>query len=89
MRHTFATTALDAGVPLRDVQDSMGYRDPRTTRLYDRTREPLPQRHLRRRRRANRLRADLAAGERLAGRPGVTSPQTCHPSPQGYAREPQ
>lgn len=41
MRHTFATTALDAGVPLRDVQDSMGHRDPRTTRLYDRTRGSL------------------------------------------------
>lgn len=41
MRHTFATTALDAGVPLRDVQDSMGHKDPRTTRLYDRTRDNL------------------------------------------------
>ncbi len=41
MRHTFATTALDAGVPLRDVQDSMGHRDPRTTRVYDRTRGNL------------------------------------------------
>ncbi len=41
MRHTFATTALDAGVPPRDVQDSMGHRDPRTTRVYDRTRSNL------------------------------------------------
>jgi site-specific recombinase XerD len=41
MRHTFATTALDAGVPLRDVQDSLGHADPRTTRLYDRTRANL------------------------------------------------
>ncbi len=41
MRHTFATTALDAGVPLRDVQDSLGHADPRTTRLYDRTRATL------------------------------------------------
>lgn len=40
-RHTYATTALDAGVALRDVQDSMGHRDPRTTRLYDRTRGNL------------------------------------------------
>ena len=41
MRHTYATTALDAGVPLRDVQDSMGHTDPRTTRLYDRSRDNL------------------------------------------------
>jgi integrase len=41
MRHTHATIALDAGVPLRDVQDSMGHADPRTTRLYDRTRGNL------------------------------------------------
>jgi integrase/recombinase XerD len=41
MRHTYATTALDAGVPLRDVQDSMGHSDPRTTRLYDRSRDNL------------------------------------------------
>ena len=37
MRHTYATTDLDDGGPLRDVQDSMGHTDPRTTRLYDRS----------------------------------------------------
>ncbi len=41
LRHTYATIALDAGVPLRDLQDSMGHADPRTTRLYDRTRGNL------------------------------------------------
>jgi site-specific recombinase XerD len=41
MRHGFATLALDAGVPLRDVQDAMGHADPRTTRRYDRSRENL------------------------------------------------
>jgi len=41
MRHTFAAIALDASVPLRDVQDSLGYRNPRTTQGYDRTRGNL------------------------------------------------
>lgn len=40
-RHAFATAALDAGVPLRDVQDAMGHADPRTTRRYDRSRHSL------------------------------------------------
>jgi integrase/recombinase XerD len=38
MRATFITKALDEGVPLRDVQDSVGHADPRTTRGYDRNR---------------------------------------------------
>jgi site-specific recombinase XerD len=38
LRHSFATLALDAGATLRDLQDSMGHADPRTTRLYDRSR---------------------------------------------------
>lgn len=41
LRHTAATLALDAGVPLRDVQDLLGHADPRTTRRYDRARESL------------------------------------------------
>jgi integrase/recombinase XerD len=41
MRHTHATLALDAGVALRDLQDSMGHADPRTTRRYDRARGQL------------------------------------------------
>jgi hypothetical protein len=32
MRATLITKALDEGVPLRDVQDSGGHADPRTTR---------------------------------------------------------
>jgi integrase/recombinase XerD len=35
------TAALDAGVPLRDVQDAAGHADPRTTRRYDRARYSL------------------------------------------------
>lgn len=41
MRHAYATLALDAGVPLRDLQDAMGHKDPRTTRRYDRARKVL------------------------------------------------
>jgi integrase/recombinase XerD len=41
LRHAYATLALDAGVPLRDVQTDLGHRDPRTTRRYDRARERL------------------------------------------------
>ena len=35
------TAALDAGVPLRDVQDAASHADPRTTMRYDRARMSL------------------------------------------------
>lgn len=35
MRHAFITAALDAGVPLRDVQQAARHADPRTTSYYD------------------------------------------------------
>ncbi len=41
LRHSFATTALDNGAQLKDVQDAMGHADPRTTRRYDRARNKL------------------------------------------------
>ena len=41
LRHTAVTLAVDAGVPLRDVQDMAGHADPRTTRRYDRARMSL------------------------------------------------
>ncbi len=41
MRHAFITAALDAGVPLRDVQEAASHADPRTTMRYDRARVSL------------------------------------------------
>lgn len=41
LRHTSATLALEAGVPLHVVQDHLGHADPRTTRRYDRARGRL------------------------------------------------
>jgi integrase/recombinase XerD len=35
-RHAFVTAALDAGEPLRDVQEAASHADPRTTMRYDR-----------------------------------------------------
>ena len=40
-RHGAITAALDAGVPLRDVQDFARHSDPRTTRRYDSHRQSL------------------------------------------------
>ena len=41
LRHAFITAALDAGVPLRDVQEAASHADPRTTIGYDRARGSL------------------------------------------------
>lgn len=43
LRHTHATLALELGVPLQNLQDSLGHRDPRTTRRYDHARLRLEQ----------------------------------------------
>ena len=49
LRHSFITAALDAGVPLRDVQEATSHADPRTTMRYDRgPTQPRPPRHLHR-----------------------------------------
>jgi hypothetical protein len=39
--HSFITAALDAGVPLRDVQEAASHADPRTTMRYDHGRQSL------------------------------------------------
>jgi integrase len=41
LRHAFITAALDAGVPLRDVQEAASHADPRTTMRHDRARTSL------------------------------------------------
>jgi len=41
LRHAFITASLDAGVPLRDVQEAASHADPRTTMRYDRARTSL------------------------------------------------
>jgi hypothetical protein len=41
LRHAFITAVLDAGVPLRDVQEAASHADPRTTMRYDRARASL------------------------------------------------
>ena len=41
LRHTYVTTMLDAGVPLRDVQIAARHADPRTAMRYDRARKNL------------------------------------------------
>ena len=41
LRHTHATLALEMGVPLHHLQDSLGHKDPRTTRRYDHARSRL------------------------------------------------
>jgi site-specific recombinase XerD len=41
LRHAFITAALDAGVPLRDVQEAASHADPRITVRYDRARASL------------------------------------------------
>jgi integrase/recombinase XerD len=41
LRHVLSAAALDAGVPLRDVQEAGSHADPRTTMRYDRARVSL------------------------------------------------
>src|SRR5690349_12678041 len=53
LRHAFITVSLDAGVPLRDVQEAASHADPRTTMRYDRARGSLD-RHATYRRRLSR-----------------------------------
>ncbi len=42
MRHSFVSLSLDAGVSVRDVQNSVGHADPRMVAYYDRNKNSLP-----------------------------------------------
>jgi integrase len=44
LRAAFIMAALDAGVPLRDVQLAARHADPRTTTIYDRRRRNFDRR---------------------------------------------
>jgi len=46
LRHAAITSALDAGVPLRDAQTLARHADPRTSEHYDRARGNLDRRGL-------------------------------------------
>lgn len=71
LRHAFITAALDAGVPLRDVQEAASHADPRTTMRYDRARGlARPARHLHRGRLPSRRRS-LTRRMPVGGRSGV------------------
>ena len=95
LRHAFITAALDAGVPLRDVQEAASHADPRTTMRYDRARGSLD-------RHATYIVAAYVAGAagnrrtrqeklRLAVAPpgGTACSRQCQPSPRGDAPRPQ
>ena len=89
LRHAFITAALDAGVPLRDVQEAASHADPRTTIRYDRARGSLDRhRHLYRRRLRRRRRPVTArAGARVP--PGGHSRQAAARRNRLHRRQPQ
>lgn len=74
LRHAFVTAALDAGVPLRDVQDSADHRDPRTTRRYDRARHQIDRN------------ATFAVEQYLAGPPDTGRDAQCAGGARGGTR---
>jgi integrase/recombinase XerD len=76
LRHAFITAALDAGVPLRDVQEAASHADQRTTMRYDRASASLD-------RHATYIVAAYIAGaarQGLSEPPGQESPATRPPA---------
>ena len=79
LRHAFITAALDAGVPLRDVQEAASHADPRTTIRYDRARGSLD-RHASYRRRLCRRRRQVMAHPLAQLRPAVAAAERSCPN---------
>ncbi|MFP5070889.1 tyrosine-type recombinase/integrase [Pseudonocardia nantongensis] len=71
LRHTAATIALDEGRDLRDVQDMLAHKDPRTSRRYDRARGRL----------------DRAAGRTVTAALHRTRPEPARGTEPGIAPE--
>jgi hypothetical protein len=86
LRHAFITAAVDAGVPLRDVQEAASHADTRTTMRYDRApRQPGPACHLHRRRLRRRGRPVARHGGAPARGiipPGGPVPDGCRCTPK-------
>ncbi len=91
LRHSFITAALDAGVPLRDVQEAASHSDPRNDNaLRPRTRIARPARHLHRvdlRRRSQPLtEAGAIAGDNMIAHDRDPLPIHRALSAAGYVR---
>ena len=83
LRHAFTAAALDAGVPLRDMQEAASHADPRTTRA----RQPGPARHLHCRRVYRECRPVAPqAGSNSAWRPPPPGGQPVAARRQRFAR---
>ena len=82
LRHAFITAALDAGVPLRDVQEAASHADPADhDAVRPRPRQPGPARHLHRRRLPRRSRP-VRTNHLAATPPGRTAAgqaEACQP----------
>jgi site-specific recombinase XerD len=65
LRYAFIIAALDAGVPLRDVQEAASHADPGTTMRYDRARASLDRHGHLHRRRLHRRSGEITPTSRL------------------------
>ena len=83
LRHAFITAALDAGVPLRDVQEAASHANPRTTMRSARARRHAPQAGSDRPRHSARREAGALSAAGPAGR--VLGSALIMPTISGYS----